>query len=148
MLPTKQLSDLIRRKHAVLTQLSDVGQRQKILVDRGDTVTLLKLLAAKQTMIAALQQVERELAPFHAENPESRIWSSPAERAQCAEQADVCNRLLSEIVELERHCGERMTTRRNEVAAQLQQVNVAGQARDAYEANRIPGTATLPPATS
>ena len=148
MLPTKQLSDLIRRKHAVLTQLSDVGQRQKILVDRGDTVTLLKLLAAKQTMIAALQQVERELAPFHAENPESRIWSSPAERAQCAEQADVCNRLLSEIVELERHCGERMTTRRNEVAAQLQQVNVAGQARDAYEANRIPGTATLPQATS
>jgi len=148
MLPTKQLADLIRRKHGVLVQLSEVGQRQKDLVERGDTATLLKLLAAKQTIIAALQHVERELAPFHAENPESRIWSSPAERALCAEQAEECNRLLQEIVELERRCGEQMTARRNEVATQLQQVNSASQARDAYEANRIPTQTISPPTTA
>jgi len=137
MLSTKQLSDLIRRKHVVLVELCDVGRRQKDIVERGDTATLLKLLATKQTMIAVLQQVERELVPFHADDPETRTWTSPEERTQCAQQAAECNRLLQEIVELERHCAERMTTRRNEVAAQLQQVNAAGQARDAYEANRF-----------
>ena len=148
MLPTKHLAELIGRKHDVLAQLCDVGRRQQDLVDRGDTATLLKLLAAKQNMIAALQHVERDLVPFHAENPQTRIWSSPAERAQCAEQAAECNRLLQVIVELERQCGERMTTRRNEVAAQLQQINVAGQARDAYEANRVPTQTLSPPATA
>lgn len=147
MLPTQQLADLIRRKHGVLVQLRAVGQQQKDLVDRGETTTLLKLLAAKQTIIADLQHVERELAPFHAEDPAARIWPSPTGRAECARLADECNRLLEAIVELERHCGERMTTRRNEVAAQLQQVNAAGQARDAYEANRLPSRSSSPSTT-
>lgn len=138
MLSTTKLAELIRRKRDFLVQLCDVGEKQKVLVERGDTATLLKLLAAKQTLINALQQVEQELAPFHAEDPESRIWPSPADRAECAQQADDCNRLLERIVELEQYCSERMTVRRNEVATQLQQINAAHQARDAYQANRMP----------
>jgi flagellar biosynthesis/type III secretory pathway chaperone len=148
MLPTSQLADLIRRKREVLAQLCDLGDKQKALVERGDTATLLKLLAAKQTLIAALQQIECELAPFHSENPEDRTWSSPNERARCALQAEECNRLLETIVELERHCGERMTARRNEVAAQLQNVHAAGQARDAYQANRLPTQTMRPQSTA
>lgn len=137
MLATEQLSELIHRKHEVLAQLRDLGQRQQEVVQQGETSTLLKLLATKQTMIVALQNVEQELAPFHAEDPEQRVWPSREARSQCARQAAECNRLLQEIVELERYCGERMTLRRNEVAAQLRHVNTAGQARDAYEANRV-----------
>jgi flagellar biosynthesis/type III secretory pathway chaperone len=135
-LPTTQLADLIRRKHAVLVQLCEVGRRQKDVVERGETTALLELLAAKQTMITLLQQVERDLAPFQSEHPDARVWESPEARTHCAAQAVECNQLLAAVVELERHCAEQMTVRRNDVAAQLKHVVTAGQARSAYEAHR------------
>jgi flagellar biosynthesis/type III secretory pathway chaperone len=135
-LSTTQLAELVRRKHAVLVQLSDLGRRQREMVERGETAALLKLLATKQTMISTLQQIERETAPYYAEDPDARAWPTADARADCARQSAECNRLLEEIVELERGSADRMTIRRNEVASQLQQVYAAGQARDAYEAQR------------
>ena len=135
-LSTTLLTDLIRRKHDVLVQLCDVGHRQKGIVERGETTALLELLAAKQTKITLLQQVERELSPFHAEDPTERVWPTADARERCAEQAAQCNRLLAEIVDLERESADRLAIRRNDVAAQLRQVYAAGQARDAYEAQR------------
>src|SRR3990172_4017854 len=130
-LPTTLLADLVRRKHDVLVQLCDVGRRQQEIVERGETTALLELLAAKQTMITVLQQVERELAPYHAEDPAERVWSAEGARERCAQQAAECNRLLAEIVDLERHSADRLAIRRNDVAAQLRQVHAAGQARNA-----------------
>ncbi len=72
---THHLTELIRRKHEVLVELRDVGHRQRQIVDRGETTALLELLAAKQSMIELLQQIEHELAPFHAEDPERRAWA-------------------------------------------------------------------------
>ena len=109
-LPTTQLADLIRRKHEVLSQLAVVGRRQKEIVERGETAALLQLLAAKQNLISVMQQVERELLPFHSEDPNARAWASPEARAECASQAAECNRLLAEVVELERHSADRMTS--------------------------------------
>jgi flagellar biosynthesis/type III secretory pathway chaperone len=136
MLSTKTLAELVRRKHDVLVQLCEIGRRQQRIIDDGETATLLQLLAAKQSMISALQQVEREMAPYQVEDPDARIWPTSEERARCAQQATECNQLLEQIVALEKHSADRMTTRRNEVAAQLRNVYVAGQARDAYTANR------------
>lgn len=133
---TNLLSDLIHRKHAVLVELRDVGLRQRDVVDRGETTALLELLAAKQSMIALLQQVERDLAPFHEDDPDARIWLSIEDRQRCAQQSAECGELLAEIVDLERASAERLTARRNDVAAQLRQVYSAGQARSAYEAQR------------
>jgi flagellar biosynthesis/type III secretory pathway chaperone len=135
-LPTTLLTDLIRRKHEVLVELCDVGHRQREIIERGETTALLELLAAKQSMIALLQQVECDLAPFHAEDPDARHWLSAGERQHCAERAAECNRLLAEVVDLERASADRLAIRRNEVAAQLSQVYAAGQARNAYEAQR------------
>jgi hypothetical protein len=135
---TEQLTRLIRDKHRVLTRLRDIGQRQSSLVAGGDVSALLKLLAAKQQLISELQNLERGLKPFYAQNPESRNWRTPADRAQCAQLADECNCLLEEIVRLERHGAEEMTVRRNEVARQLQQVHTASQVRAAYETQRHP----------
>jgi len=137
MLSTEKLADLIRQKHQILTQLRDVGHRQMEIVEQGEIASLLKLLAAKQQWIDALQYVERELGPFHAEDPDQRAWPGAEQRAQCAKQAAECNELLSEVVRLEKACEEKMTVRRNEVASRLQHAQAAGHARSAYEANRI-----------
>lgn len=133
---TAALTDLIRRKHDVLAQLCAIGRRQQEIVERGETTTLLELLAGKQKMIALLQQLERELAPYHADDPDARDWPTTAAREQCAQLAADCNRLLAEVVELERQSAERMTVRRNDVAAQLRQAHTASQARSAYQAQR------------
>jgi hypothetical protein len=136
MTSTERLADIIRRKHEVLVQLCATGRQQQVFVERGETTALLQLLAAKQKLIEVLQHIESDLEPFQVEDPDSRVWPSPNERARCAQQADDCNRLLQEIVDLEQRSADRMAVRRNEVAAQLQKAYAATQARDAYAAQR------------
>lgn len=136
MQATELLTVLIRKKHQVLVQLREIGRRQTELVTCGDIATLLKLLAAKQQLIAALQGLEGELKPFYAEDPEARVWRSPEERAECARQANECNALLEEVVALEKLGAEKMNTRKNEVAGQLQQVHAAAHVRTAYQAQQ------------
>ena len=136
MQTTEQLAELIRKKHDVLARLRDVSQRQTELVACGDIASLLKLLAVKQQLISALQLLERELAPYYAEDPERREWPSPDERTRCAKQAGECNAMLEEIVQIEKLGAEKLMARRNEVAEQLQQVHAAAHVRSAYEAQR------------
>ena len=133
---TKTLAELIHRKHEVLVRLCDIGRQQVRLIDDGETSTLLQLLSAKQNMISSLQQLEREMAPYQAEDPETRVWPNPADRALCAAQAEECNQMLEQIVAMERNSADRITARRNEVAAQLKHIYAATQARDAYSAHR------------
>jgi hypothetical protein len=135
MHPTEQLAELIQRKHHVLVQLRDFGRRQADLAASGDIAALLTLLGTKQQLINGLQNLEQELSPYYAEDPDRRVWQSPQARAKCAEQAATCNKLLEEIVALEKLGAEKMTVRRNEVAEQLQQVHSAARVRSAYEAN-------------
>lgn len=133
---TTRLVELISGKHQVLLRLRELGRRQVELVASGDTTSLLKLLAVKQQLIGGLQDLERELRPYYDEHPERRVWQSPEQRAQCSQQATECNELLREIVSMEKSSAEQMTTRRNEVAEQLQNVHAATQVRSAYEAQR------------
>jgi hypothetical protein len=132
MQSTQQLTDLIRKKHQVLVQLRDFGRRQAELVSGGEIGALLKLLAAKQKLIAGLQTLESELKPYYLQDPETRTWRSPADRAECATMANDCNALLEEIVALERQGAEQMDARKNDVAQQLQQVHSAAHVRGAY----------------
>jgi FlgN protein len=134
---TERLAELIRQKRQVLTHLRDSGRRQTNLVKNGDIASLLNLLATKQKLIAALQTLERELTPYYAEDPESRVWQPPQARTECAQQVAECNALLEEIVRMEKQSAEQITTRRNEVAEHLQQVHSAAQVRGAYEAQRV-----------
>jgi hypothetical protein len=133
---TEQLAAFIAQKHEVLLQLRAVGVRQTDLVASGEIAALLKLLASKQHLITRLQELEKELKPFYAGDPEKRVWRSPEDRARCAKQADECNVLLEEIVRLEKHGADKMNERKNEVAQQLQQVHAASHVRNAYQAQR------------
>jgi len=102
---------------------------------------LLRLLAAKQRLLAAVQSVERHLEPFRNENPDERVWISPAHRRRCAETVAVCEELLRGIVEQERQSEIQMQRRREEAAMQLQGVHSAAEIRDAYlpEPSAAPG---------
>jgi hypothetical protein len=129
---TAILSERIQQKHELLVQLRDTGLRQLELISSGDMNQLLKVLAAKQRMLGILQTVERALDPFRSEDPEKRIWRSPADRQKCAEMALCCESLLRAIVEQERQSESQMISRRNDAARRLRDIQDAAEIHRAY----------------
>jgi hypothetical protein len=143
---TTELARLIHKRHQILVQLRDIGQTQSQLIEQGDTPTLLRLLSMKQRVLAGLQAIERELTPFHAEDPDSRAWNSPADRENCAKEAELCQRLLHEVLELERRQEQQLLARRNQAAVELRNVQASREATGAYHAHRWPKSSS--PATA
>ncbi|MCA9234603.1 MAG: flagellar export chaperone FlgN [Planctomycetales bacterium] len=145
---TKTLADLVNKRLRCLTQLVQLGQRQGALIDEGETSALLRLLATKGQLITALQAIEAALAPFHAEDPEARVWESPAARANCAAEAQRCRELLACVMELEAANEQRAVRQRDDVAGQLRNLGAANRARNAYQAaapHRAPAPKGLVP---
>jgi flagellar biosynthesis/type III secretory pathway chaperone len=133
---TTRLADLIGKRRRCLEQLLELGQRQADLIALGNMADLMRLLAAKQQLIAALQTLERDLAPYHDDDPDRRTWTSPEERARCAVDAEHCRRLIQEVMALEQAGERQLTLRRDDAAGQLRTVHHASRVRAAYECQK------------
>jgi len=129
---TELLAELVGKKVELLTQLFDLGRLQIDFIAGDDLTQLLKVLSAKQRVLAALQNIERGLDPFRDQDPDARDWSSAAARQQCAELARQAERLLAEIVRQEKQSEMELKLRRDEAAARLNVTHAAAQARGAY----------------
>ena len=140
---TDRLAALIAAKLQVVEILERLARKQLALVESGDAGVLLKLLAAKQTVLAQLQALERQLDPFRAQDPECRPWPSPAHRAQCQAQADRCTKLLAETMELEKQGEAALAARRDAVSSALASTQAAADARTAYAPVSLPAAANL-----
>ncbi len=134
---TRQLADLVSRKLEVLTLLARLGRQQLAVIDGGDMGLLMKLLAAKQALLTQLQELEKQLDPFRADDPEARVWASSQVRTECQRQATECGQRLTEVLELEKLAERQMVQRRDGVAARLQGVHSAAEATSAYTARAI-----------
>ncbi len=117
--------------------MRDLGQRQSELISTGEMASLLRLLSAKNQVIAAIQAIEKELDPFHAQDPEQRQWHSSQARVHCAQLAEECRLLLAEVMQMERDNEQKMTVRRDEVANQLQAARASSTARGAYQVHQM-----------
>jgi hypothetical protein len=135
-LSTHTLADLMLKRRKCLTQLRDLGLRQAQLIAGGEMADLLRLAAAKQQLIVALQALEKQLAPFHEQDPDRREWASADARAQCAADSEACRQLIREVMAMEQDGERQMTARRDNVASQLRSVASGGRVREAYQANR------------
>jgi hypothetical protein len=135
-LSTTRLAELVSKRRKCLEQLRELGVKQGELIADGNMTALLRVFSAKQELIAALETLERELRPYHDEDPEARQWASPADRAACAADAEECRRLLAEVMALEQAGERQMTVRRDGVAQELRSLSTAGRVREAYQANR------------
>lgn len=138
-LSTDRLAQLVGQKLQVLEQLRQVAVRQGELIGQEDIGTLLKLLAAKQTLLSGLQKIERALEPFRDQDPERRPWPTPAARATCAADAAECARLLEEVIQLEREHERQMVVQRDRVAGRLRVAHSAHHAAGAYIQQKRPG---------
>lgn len=135
-LTTDKLAELIAQRHTCLVQMHKLGVKQAELVNSGEIGALLRLLSVKNQLIVALQATEQQLAPFHEQDPETRVWVNPAARERCTRQAAECQPLLAEIMEMERDNEQKMTQRRDHVASQLQAAQSASTARRAYQVHQ------------
>ncbi len=135
-LTSETLADLIAKRRHCLAKLRDLGLKQSELIASGEMGALLRSLSAKNQWIVAVQTIEKELAPYHEQDPSERVWASEAQRSQCANQAAECKDLLDEIMQLERQNELKMTERRDQVANQLQVAHAAGAVRTAYQAQQ------------
>jgi hypothetical protein len=129
---TEHLAALVDAKLQVLKILVRLSRRQIELIEAGEMGTLIKLLAAKQTVMTQLQKLEQDLAPFRADDPEKRVWRTPAKRAACQAQAECANALLAEALAMEQRAERAMLVRRESAAAELAAVQTASDARSAY----------------
>lgn len=129
---TLRLAELIRVKLKIIELLAGLAQRQLALAAASDTGELIKLLSAKQTVLAQLHMIERQLDPFRAEDPETRVWRSPGDRTRCQEHARQCDELLAATMDLERQAEALMLRRRDQAAEQLVEITGAANAAAAY----------------
>jgi hypothetical protein len=129
---TDLLADLITQKRDVLVQLRDLSRRQIALVGEGEMTPLLAVLAAKQTLLEELQQLDHRLDPFREQDPEHRRWRSVEARRACQHAAQASAALLSEIMLLERHSEHDLVLRRDAAALQLAGAHTIDQARHGY----------------
>jgi hypothetical protein len=140
---TARLAELIAAKLQLVELVARLGRRQLELIERGEIEALMKLLVSKQTVLASLMQVERQLDPFRNEDPERRQWPSLEERARCQQQAERCNAQLAEALELERQAEAAMLRRRDTAAESMAAAESATQARWAYAASPPPRASGL-----
>jgi hypothetical protein len=131
---TDRLSELIAAKLQVAQLLVGLARRQLELAEQGEMSALLKLLAAKQTVLDQLQRLERQLDPYREQDPECRVWRSAVDRQRCQEQMEQCGRVLNEAMTLEKQGEAAMVRRRQAAAEALSQVQSATDARAAYAA--------------
>jgi len=132
---TQLLADLMAKRRKCLTQLRDLGLRQSQAIGAGEISDLLKLVAAKQQLIGALQALEKQLTPFHDDDPDNRPWPTAEARAACASDAEACRQLIRQVITMEHESERQMTARRDEAASQLRLVAAGGRVREAYQAH-------------
>ncbi len=135
---TCELASLVRRKRLVLEQLQAICERQRGLIESGETQRLLRVLTAKQKLLNGLQAIERLLDPYREQDPETRGWVSEEAREACRRDVAACTTIWAGLLELEQRCGAMLETRRGEVAAQLTQVQGAANVRSAYLNSHAP----------
>ena len=129
---TDRLSELIAARLQVVELLVGLARRQLELAEQAEMAALLKVLAAKQTVLDQLQRLERQLDPYREQDPERRIWRSAADRQRCQQQMDQCGQVLNEVMALEKQGEAALVRRRQAAAFALEQVQSATDARTAY----------------
>jgi len=114
--------------------LRKLAAQQLDVISGGDMTNLLKLLAAKQTVMDQLAKVELQLDPFRGQDPETRDWPSTTARETCQRNVESCNELLTDIMRLEKQAELEMVRRRDDASVRLAGMHGASEARHAYVA--------------
>ena len=134
IMESDRLAQLVLCKLQIMQLLRRLAAQQLEVISGGDMSNLLKLLAAKQTVMDQLAKAEQQLDPFRSQDPDARDWPSAGAREVCQRNVETCNELLSEIMRLEKQAELEMVRRRDDASVRLAGMHGASEARHAYVA--------------
>ncbi len=129
---TLKLAKLIRQKLNVLKQVRELTRLQSDAIDNSEMKRLMNVLTAKTRLLRDLEAMDSDLKPFHAQDPDQRVWSSLEARAQCRLDSEQCQSVILEVMHAEKQCEKELAEKRDLTAARIDAAHCAAQARRAY----------------
>ncbi|XZE43637.1 hypothetical protein SH467x_003203 [Pirellulaceae bacterium SH467] len=129
---TDRLFGLFETKLHLLTQMQSMALEQDELVAQHDMSGLMSLLSRKQQLMESLQAIQNGLVDYQHDDPEKRVWSSPARRVECQKIVKRCDDLVQQLILLENRSLDHMNLQRDAVQSQLLQNAAADQIQRAY----------------
>jgi hypothetical protein len=140
---TETLVGYMQERLELLEALRALADAQAAASEHPEIDTTLSLLARKQTLLQDLANIQVKLSPYMHDEPSQRLWSSPARRQYCQQLADQGQQLLQATLQVEQHSLEKMTSRRDAIAAQLRDGQDSILAHTAYMADQMLGESVL-----
>ena len=134
---TEELAVCMERRRDILLVLRTLADKQTEAAGTSDIDTTLGILARKESLLEDLAAIVTAMRPYQSDDPEQRVWASAERRAACAEVAKEGDKLLQEIMQVEQTTIDTMTSRREAIAAQLQNGTDSTLARNAYATNDL-----------
>lgn len=134
---TEFLLQCMLQRLELLRALVELAEAQQQAVSQNATDATLGILARKQSLIAELLDSQAALQPYMHDDPEQRCWRSPQRRQECRDAAEEGKQLLLQIARIDQSALESLTSRRDAIAAQLQEGKDSTLAKSAYTADRV-----------
>lgn len=140
---TERLFACMFQRYELLDALYTLAETQALIASQNDVDVMLGLLARKQTLLEELATVQERLEPYFTDQPDERVWKSIARRELCRKYSEQGQQLLASIMQLEEGTLTELTSRREAVAAQLQDGKDSIIASTAYKTENVLGNSTL-----
>ena len=140
---TETLVACLEQRLELLEALKALSDVQASVTDEADVNTTLGLLARKQALLDELNEVQQRLLPYLDDDPEQRQWPSHERRLYCQRVAEQGQRLLQATLQNDQHTLDKISSRRDAVAAQLRDGQDSILAQNAYQSDQLLGSSTL-----
>ncbi|MCL2118401.1 MAG: hypothetical protein FWH27_08255 [Planctomycetaceae bacterium] len=136
MTDSEHLFQLVGQKLERLEQLHTCSGNQMQYVIADEMGAILEILAAKQRLLLEIEGIDRQIAQYHVDDPEDRVWPSREMREQCRERISRCDLLVRETLEFDRLVEQCLTEKKDAAKQQLQHFTDTAHVQGAYRRHK------------
>lgn len=140
---TQSLFESLSQKRDCCRALIELSQKQRDLITSGDLNSLLKVLATKQRVMGRMDEVQRRLDALSRDTPRWREDLDRDAQLECQDVLDDMEQLLSELIDIEKECEQKLVQLREAALEQLRQSDAGRELNRAYLTEAAPSTNRL-----
>lgn len=129
---TEFLLQCMQERGQIAADLKHLAEAQRDAASQGDVNVTLGFLSRKQVLLDNLATLQEKMQPYFHDDAEQRKWSSSDRRELCRQLSERGSQVLQETMHIENSTLADMSTRRDAIAAQLQDGKDSILARNAY----------------
>lgn len=131
-LTPQELRARLQQKYEYSRTLCELAREQAVLIQAADFTGLVNLLAKKQALIDALQDVSRCSPPLEIQWKQQRDHFPSAGRQECEQWLAQAELLLDKLLTFEQECSQRVERQRDQTRLQLESISQGLNAAEAY----------------